>query len=459
MSYSKLIHEYLDGGLEEARKEALFSELAANPEIRQEFDRQVSINNIARMDMNSISPPLETTNALFSSLGFSIPSGDVAMEEVPSGNGKYAAALALIKKHYPLLGAAFLASAVTALLFSLFYTGPDNTTDMNFAENSGRNSIPVVSSYEDENNVNTRSDDAISANNLVAFDEFSFTAAKKYSNSNSRSDNNYRNNINGINSNSGITDRSNQPANDNRFADNDITNSSDTKYGNTISIITPTHNSEELIASANHLENGGLISRNNASNELAVPVNVNGPGAGSYFDTPGALNYNPYIDNTKMFLQVRGFSMNSNVDFNSGAGQNAISKNFAIGAFYRLNNNWAVMLETGNEAFPMEFTSVIDGRTGLQQQSPERFWLGTGVRYTMDDLGLTNWLMLKPYSQVFAAYSSLGPVFRGQAGLSMRYRGISFSLGYELSTLLYNVDGNIYNTRKSGITYGFNYHF
>ena len=49
MSYDLLIHEYLDTGLDEARQEALFAEIAKNPELRNEFNSQLKLQNISNV--------------------------------------------------------------------------------------------------------------------------------------------------------------------------------------------------------------------------------------------------------------------------------------------------------------------------------------------------------------------------------------------------------------------------
>ena len=73
MNNSKLIHDYLDGKLQQPGQDMLFAELANNAELRNEFNQQMKMHMIAQNDMAMISPPAAATNAIFAELGFSIP--------------------------------------------------------------------------------------------------------------------------------------------------------------------------------------------------------------------------------------------------------------------------------------------------------------------------------------------------------------------------------------------------
>jgi predicted AAA+ superfamily ATPase len=69
--YSQLLNQLLDGELEQSSEAVLYSELANNNELRSEFRDLLKIKNSIKHDNEAFTTPLNTTTALFSSLGFS----------------------------------------------------------------------------------------------------------------------------------------------------------------------------------------------------------------------------------------------------------------------------------------------------------------------------------------------------------------------------------------------------
>jgi hypothetical protein len=56
--------------------------------------------------------------------------------------------------------------------------------------------------------------------------------------------------------------------------------------------------------------------------------------------------------------------------------------------------------------------------------------------------------------------TTVGPTGRIQAGLTFKPdKRVTLYLGGEASTLYYNVQNNIYNTTKYGVTYGIGIHY
>jgi len=48
MTYDRLIHDYLDEGLSDTMQESLFNELANNSELRNEFNKQLKLQQMAK---------------------------------------------------------------------------------------------------------------------------------------------------------------------------------------------------------------------------------------------------------------------------------------------------------------------------------------------------------------------------------------------------------------------------
>ncbi|MER3329310.1 MAG: hypothetical protein RIF34_07010, partial [Candidatus Kapaibacterium sp.] len=169
MSYNQMIHEYLDTGLKQPQEDALFQALASDQALRVDFQQQLSIMKIASNDMNSISPPIETTSAVFSSLGFSIPSGAATTSVVNEtrrrpGAGIFASAsgvgiLNIFKDNLSTLGSIALAALISTFLFMTFDKGLPTadessfgvTLAQNYNDDASHSNIPIVNSVEKTN--------------------------------------------------------------------------------------------------------------------------------------------------------------------------------------------------------------------------------------------------------------------------------------------------------------------
>jgi hypothetical protein len=73
MTYERLIHEYLDEGLNEEMQQQLFSQLSLDESLRLEFNKQMKLHLLAKEDFEANAPSIELTNKVFQSAGFSVP--------------------------------------------------------------------------------------------------------------------------------------------------------------------------------------------------------------------------------------------------------------------------------------------------------------------------------------------------------------------------------------------------
>lgn len=124
---------------------------------------------------------------------------------------------------------------------------------------------------------------------------------------------------------------------------------------------------------------------------------------------------------------------------------NALLDNVSLGVMRRINENSSIGVEVGQEMFPLY---VLDSRKQEFELHPSLFWGGAAFRYIPSPTD-----MLSPFTQVLIGGSRTGPI--GKLVLGMEWRAdshIMFSLGVEGTALLYN-DGNTLSTAgKLGIT-------
>ncbi len=72
MDYNQLLHDFLDGSLEQQNEQQLFIALASNDELRRELKQMVAIKTAVKSDFSAFQPSKESENKIFSSLGFTL---------------------------------------------------------------------------------------------------------------------------------------------------------------------------------------------------------------------------------------------------------------------------------------------------------------------------------------------------------------------------------------------------
>lgn len=112
-NYSEILTDYLNGTLSPAAEEELFSALSADPVLRDEFNRYISINSSLKASSDSYVPPASVTNNIFSEVGFT----PLSPEKITPKPGKYAF---FKSKLFTGIGSGLFAVAVTLWLTGSF---------------------------------------------------------------------------------------------------------------------------------------------------------------------------------------------------------------------------------------------------------------------------------------------------------------------------------------------------
>lgn len=71
---SRMLHAFMDGELGAPQEEALFHKLSADPALRSEMQDHLAIRKAVQHDIEAFTPPASATAAIFTTLGFTIPS-------------------------------------------------------------------------------------------------------------------------------------------------------------------------------------------------------------------------------------------------------------------------------------------------------------------------------------------------------------------------------------------------
>ncbi len=418
MDYSKLIYDYLEGELDIAEEQKLFSEMAYNDSLREEFGEELKLSSVFAEDNFYQTTPIEATDKVFTQLGFSIPtaSGKSYAYSFWDKIGKSSVVILLL-----LLGAASTAGIMYFSGSGIFNNNSEIAAD-------SESSLPV-----DNNYINASGDNYNSEN------------------------------ISGLNSsdlNSFFTDIYNSLSKSVNFASDSfngsITGNSDSK-GDKLKVLQRGSNSELNIGSNNSDIKTNKIKTVRNSNfskfysgissfsAISSPNMVFIPVSGNMF---GSI-----IKDNRFSLESKG-SLNNYYPAINNVNIDAINS-FEIAFRYNINEKNAFGVIFGRNNFAQKF-NTDDGLA--YYQAPELFWFGASYkRFWLED---ELYGIFMPYSQIMAGATTIGPVFKLESGIEVPlYGNFKIMLGAESNSLIYNVDGNIYNSNNIGIIYGVKYSF
>ncbi len=450
MSYSRLIHEYLDTGLDEANEQTLFAELARDASLRMEFNKQVQLQMIAQNDMNSITPPVEVTSRIFGNLGFSIP----AEEPVISNAGN------TFFSKWRIAGLSLLATLilipVTGYYYGWFdanetaYINTNSNTEVNGGiafvsseandiesgnkDNTAENDLKsseygisksIESSHSERSSI-SKFDGVVSGNVIIATEErLSNTAGREsYSGKNSSS-------------NFGIAD--NEESTDYLTLQYYVYNSAGS---NTI------FDPYGIFGKKENFRHG--IVQNSIENQGSSRLPVY-PGFSSY-------NFNEYIDPTDWSITIRGVAPAVNLATTSYNKDFSVGNNLAVGFLYKIDKYNGFFVEIAKEDFAQDYSRIINGVLHNREQIPSMLVYGAGYRLIVPEWAFLD--VFAPYTRFSINGTTIGPMLKAQPGFTIKVgQNASLMAGLEYSLLYYNYNTNIYNTQKLGLTAGFGIDF
>lgn len=417
MSYQKLIHEYLDEGLESPREDVLFAELSSNPEMRGEFNQQVKLHTLAKNDMGTISPPVESTNMIFTTLGFSIPSPEDARTPVSDSRPEGKAAKPGFASSWNRYITTISTAVVSAVITTLIVLNLQDQPSAKYSENN-LTAAPLVSSVETMPSSNI-------AEGLSKITEETVVNHTVFANAdNHRTVAGQRYNPYG--------NQFFQPDNTDSSTPNDTEENIDKK-----TTIAKVDRDEVLFNQLGNINSGMTL--------IPGPMSVNQPGfVLPSNNDPGLLEN---FEVTLRSLPGKDYFIASNLDIEGG-----------IDVLYKLNDFILVGFEGGYESFPMEYTSnAQDGQPRYNQQNEGLFWIGPSAKFQYPGLLGDN---LTPFAQLTGAYIQASPnyIARGRIGMKVRlYNNLNVNAGYDLVYVPLS-DGMENDTYfKNGFSFGISY--
>ncbi|MBM2813998.1 MAG: hypothetical protein HW421_760 [Ignavibacteria bacterium] len=472
MNNSKLIHEYLDGGLSQSERDELFSQLGTDTVLRNEFDSQVKLQLIARSDMNSITPPIESTASIFSSLGFSIPNGNSGQTTgiMGSSGGSWLKRYAL-----PVGAAALLTVLMTTLTFMFLqvdFSNKDNGSSANRDNVKTNGSSLAVQSDANAGSVNSSKADIPVSSNITLQDEKTSGQASENNASLSKSIESIKRNVR-VNADKttktfrfariekGNSGSSRKSISSNISNEQDLTVNSDMAYN----ALNRTANSSKGTNGRSQKPKSGKSGGFGIPPSVTVGTASRSSSASSVRDVDLPGGYNGYSDDI-LIPVYDSTKISVNLNFSSGASPTQLDlqqtlpwySGFGINALYKFNRYFAAGFEIGCDNFAQKFNFVKDGKLQLYQQNPLLVFYGASLRLTAPDLILGE--MIIPYTKLLAGNTIVGPYGKFEIGSNFEiFNHIYLSVAYQGSLLVYPMQDQFLNSFKYGWVYGLNYNF
>lgn len=408
MDYTKLIDLYFEGELNSVERELLFKELAQNTELQEYFENQIQFYQLFQKDLQTITIPAEVTNSIYSALNFNIPNAKYVA--TPSALSKFIVGLRTLSTRFlPYVVSSIVGGLVTFLLLWMFLPLNNkieyNNGTINLATEQG---IPVGNAAEVPKIVAG----VEVANEKVQIEEVVLQTLEKWFA-------NYLQNLG-------------------TFAHQ----TEETLDGRKINTITPA----PVLPSSER----ATFMRTEAS--ILTRQKIFAPNQTNLVVAPQTTKVLPALLRN-ITVGFRGYTQRSEPEVSVNLSERGLLTNSAISIGYNLGETSNIGFEFGQEKFAQKFTLSRYGEVTYYKQNPLLWWYG--VYYQQSIGSLFRWENLKPMARVFLGGTAVGLLARGSLGLQYAPDSrVNLFLGWEGSILGYKVQDKIYQTKKSGITYG-----
>lgn len=410
MEKYRSIYEFADGDLPTENEEELFSLLAGDPDARAELKQVLAIKEAVKSDSKAFTPPLSSTNAIFSSLGFASPAIVAQAPQITK--------LHLLKDwaalHSKSIITGISSAGLTAALFLLFFK-------------------PYAGYVSNNNYVEKSKTDAHSFSQSVPF-----------------------------------TDSRALPAeNQNELPKEKVVY----KYIVVERQVEAPSNSVENIAEApSNIVEIPSLTKDESSSQLSLNTNmnldVNLPNqidnGQNYVNMPiEQFNFKPQVktgERVGLAFEMRGMQYKSSVKENVNPDSKQPLNNSSITLLYEISPELSLGVDYARENFYQKFEGAENrlessGTNYFQyEQNPNFETYGVVVRYIPN---FANFQYIKLLTQGSLGGNKVGYVGRVMLGTEIEpIRNYSLILGYDYSSMFYPHQNKWYNSNKKGFQIG-----
>ncbi len=155
----------------------------------------------------------------------------------------------------------------------------------------------------------------------------------------------------------------------------------------------------------------------------------------------------------KMSIGISKSNSTSNIKNNLEPLSNPMLNDYSIAIGYNFNENNVIAIEFGQENYPQRYTGIINQNEAVINQVYTAQWYGLSYQYNFDKI--SDKVLINPFIKILSSLTKIGPFFKGSLGLNYSINDkLILNIGLEGSTLLYEFQGNSFNTSKYGVFYG-----
>ena len=397
---SELLTQLLDGELESANEPVLFSAMATDKDLFDELKQHLAIREAIRKDTEAFTPPPETVNAVFASLGYRAPGvAPLPAAIIPKTAvwGKYlrrAVPFALLLIGLVGSYSVFKSSTETDSPNSKFLK-PDSKIEV-ASLNTVKAELPVVVSSEKH---------SIYKSAVV----IKKTTNRKQVNSTEMPD------------------------------ESVLQNNSETA-----AIDLPKASVNETKPNINIEQVSLLKSKNNYFQDIQTTSSMNNYPSINKGVTVAPLKLGSSND-LKLYIKNNNISASEPFFMNMLIGINFISA-----------GNSKIGFEGGRQKYNVK---VTDKNDVIYEDSRNVIWGAVSYRYEIQELSIND---ITPYAQISFGFNDFGKYLaRGSAGIEIIPFGnnLGINLGYDYSQLWYSTLGNPYSTNTLGFSFGLSWKF
>ncbi len=440
-SPSELIDLFIDNEADAAQQAVLFAALSNNDDLQAEFAEAMRIRSAIEQDRSDVLPPQEVVNSLFARAGMTPPAAAVAPAAVRSGGDKN-------KKRALPLPLVLAGGLLTGALLMFLWLGGGQAGD------SGVSSAAVDAAAQ---NPAAAASDSLSSRIAVLSGALQSTTAERDT---LKSDNHglrraleasrtelsqreseLREALYTLAADARAWARSQEEA---EAAANDA--SAELNDADVSTVPEAAAPRETLVLARLRSDNVPVAARISAA-EFNKVVRLR--------DAQWPPMAPEFLDG--LSFEIRGFENLEWYPLRTIGREKAGPwfNNMSLGVLFKLNDNWAVGVEGGQETFPLYVADNSPAGFSLQNRI---WWMGASLqsRLPLDFMPLEiDWL-----NQLSAGGSRSGPFGRMYSALSWRAaERVSFNLGADGSLLLYELDGQVFTAARIGAAYGISISF
>lgn len=434
-SQEQMLNGFLDGELDAAQEEQLFTSLADNAEMRSELRDMRAVQTAARNYAATVTAPAEFTKSVCTRLGFqSITSTTTTIV----GSTFALALLGFLKKYWIPLSAVLVGSVLTSWYFLSMDSMEKQSGHLTPAV-SRQDASPAASDKKHDISPSETSTSSLPARNPPITKTKSSEPASP-STTHASSDVRLR----------ATNMRSRQTDGTALTSEDESLRSVDTHASATALPDSSASSMESSDALHLFLEPFASFENISASSEIATAL--------SEFSI-GNMQLRPVRLPENFSVEYRSYSLKSTPEETIAPKSDPWFREMSIAFQYRLAPQHSIGVVIGHEAFPQHYNGIENGIGVQYEQSLLTPWIAGEYSFRIASLRFLG--SIDPFITLnLGSTMQAWALTRGMAGI--RYvpvRPVSIMIGFEGSLLLYQFQSSWFTTKKTGLVYGIAFQF